>query len=438
VVRPALLQPLRQRDFALLWFGMTISLLGDGIYFVAIAWQVYDLSDSPTSLSLVGLSWSIGMVACLLAGGVASDRFDRRLVMIGADTVRLVAVLAMGVLAVTGHVEVWQLIALSVLYGGAEAFFGPSFSALIPQIVPAVDLVQANAFQEVMRPATYRLAGPAIGGLLVAGFGAGTAFLVDAGTFMAAIACVAAIRSRHVPSPAAVRTSVAQEVREGLRFVRSQAWLWATLVAASVSLLVFWGPIEVLLPYIIRHDLHGPASTFGLVLAMAGLGGILASLVLSERGLPREKVRMMYLAWGLGLLPISGYALATATWQLMALGVLYGVGMSLGMVVWTTLMQTRVPPGLLGRVTSLDWLVSIGLTPISFALTGPIAAAVGSDATLIGAGLIGCLSTLALYVLVGDLRRDRALHEGGDVLGEGGIADVGGLHADDLDALARR
>src|SRR3954453_7863563 len=114
--RLALLTPLRQRDFALLWLGMTVSLLGDGIYFVAIAWQVYDLTDSPTALSLVGLAWSLGMVACLLLGGAVADRIDRRRVMVIADAVRLVCVAAMGLLAVTGTVEVWHLAVLSLLY----------------------------------------------------------------------------------------------------------------------------------------------------------------------------------------------------------------------------------------------------------------------------------------------------------------------------------
>ena len=432
-----MLRPLRQRDFRLLWTGMTVSMLGDGIYFVAIAWQVYDLSGSPSSLSLVGLAWSLGMVACLLLGGVASDRFDRRRVMIASDLVRGLAIAAIGVLAVAGAIEIWHLVVLSFAYGCAEAFFGPSFSALIPQIVPAEDLVQANSFQEVARPISYRLAGPAVGGVLVAAFGAGTALLVDAGTFAVAVACVAALRTRPVPV-GGPRPSVLADVREGLAYVRSQAWLWATLVLACVSLLAFWGPVEVLLPYVIRNDLHRPATDFGLVLAASGLGGILGAVVMSRRGMPRHKVRFLYLAWGIGLLPIGGYALATQTWQLIVLAGLFGTGMSLGMVVWSTLMQTRVPPAMLGRVTSLDWLVSIGLTPVSFALTGPIAAAAGADATLIGAAVLGAAPALALYVLVADLRRDEALHQPGEVLDEAGVADLRGLHAHDLDPVAGR
>ena len=159
---PALLTPLRERCFALLWAGMVVSLLGDGIYFVAIAWLVYDLTSSPGALSLVGLAWSLGMVGFLLLGGVAADRVERRRLMLTADAVRLVCVAAMGVLALTGAVEVWHLAALSLVYGTAEAFFSPAFSSTIPLLVPPGRLVQANALQEVVRPMAFRLAGPAL------------------------------------------------------------------------------------------------------------------------------------------------------------------------------------------------------------------------------------------------------------------------------------
>ncbi|MEA2306543.1 MAG: hypothetical protein QOH43_3823 [Solirubrobacteraceae bacterium] len=431
-----MMRPLRERDFALLWLGMTISLIGDGIYFVAIAWLVYDLTDSPTALSLVGLAWSVGMVLFLLVGGVASDRFDRRRVMLAADAVRMVAMAVLGALAVWGDIQLWQIVLLSLVYGSAEAFFGPSFSGLVPQLVPGEHLVQANALQEVVRPIAYRLAGPALGGLLVAAFSAGTALLVDAATFVVSITCLALMRARPalaIPD----RASVREEILEGLAFVRAHAWLWATLVTAAISLLCFWGPVEVLLPYVIRHELDRPATDFGLVLAAGGAGGILGGLFMSWRGLPRHKLRFMYLAWGIAPLAISGYALATATWHLALLAGLLGAGLSLGTVVWATLMQTRVPPDRLGRVTSLDWLVSIGLTPVSFALTAPVAALAGTDATLIGAGVLSFVAPLALYAFVGDLRRDEELHQGGDVLGEPRVGDVGGLHADDLDPLAR-
>jgi MFS family permease len=404
-----LLGPLRERDFALLWTGMTVSLLGDGIYLVAVAWQVYDLSNDPAALSLVGLSWTIGMVAFLLTGGVVSDRVERRRVMIGADLVRAAVLLAIGILSVAGVLEIWHLVALVVLFGAGEAFFGPAFGAILPDVVPGEQLVQANALDQLVRQSAARLVGPALGGFVVAALGAGTAFLVDAATFVVSAACISALRVRSLPQTDGRERSARAELREGIVFVRSQPWLWATLIAASVSLLMFLGPLEVLLPFVVRNDLDAGAGAFGAILAAAGAGSVVTSLLLSQRGLPRRYLTFMYAVWSIGTLPLIGYALGNAVWQLMALAVIYGACMSAGMVVWATLMQTRVPPGLRGRVHSLDWFVSIGLTPVSFALTGPVSNTIGVDATLIAAGVAPAVLTAALFFLA-RLRADEERH----------------------------
>jgi DHA3 family tetracycline resistance protein-like MFS transporter len=423
-----MLQPLRERDFALLWAGMAVSLLGDGIYFVAIAWQAYDLSNSPSSLAFVGAAYTGGMVALLLAGGVVSDRLPRRRVMMGADAARALVLGAVGALSLTGALQLWMLVALVALYGGADAFFMPAFGALVPEIVPAPMLVQANAIEHAVRNLASRIAGPAVGGGAVALLGTGGSFVLDASTFLVSFACLAALRVHEVPAPSG--TGVLREVKAGLTYVRSQTWLWATLVAASVTLLVFYGPTEVLVPFVIRNDLGGGAGGFGLFLAASGVGWLAGSAWMGHREMPRRPMTFLYLWWGIGAFPVCAFALATQTWHLMGLGMLVGLASAVGTVVWGTLMQTRVPRELRGRVNSLDWLVSIGLTPVSFALTGPVAAGIGVDATLVGAGALGGALTLALLFLLPGLRERR------DVVAEAGVGDLVGLHADDLDALA--
>jgi MFS family permease len=398
-----LLRPLRERDFALLWAGMTVSLLGDGIFVVANAWQVYDLDNDPVALSLVGTAWTLGMVAFLLTGGVVTDRVDRRRVLIAADLLRGVAVLAIGVLSLTGAIEIWHLVALSLFMGIGEAFFGPAFGAIVPEVVARELLVQANALDQLVRQAAARLAGPALGGIVVAAVGVGSAFLVDAGTFALSALCVGAMSARALPVE---RTeSMRREIREGLQYVRREPWLWATLIAASVSLLFFLGPIEVLLPYVVRNDLDAGAGGYGAVLAATGVGAVATSLVLSQVGVPRRYLTFMYLTWGVATLPFLIYAFGTSLWQFVVFAVFEGACMAAGGVVWGTLMSTRVPPDLRGRVHSLDWLVSIGLTPVSFALTGPVSKAIGIDATLVLAAVVPALAMLVLYVVAG-LRRD--------------------------------
>ena len=398
-----LLRPLRERDFALLWAGMTISLLGDGIFVVAEAWQVYDLENDPLALSLVGTAWTLGMVAFLLTGGVVTDRVDRRRVLIAADLVRAAALVAMGVLSLSGEIEIWHLVVLSLFMGIGEAFFGPAFGAIVPEVVATEHLVQANALDQLVRQAAARLAGPAFGGFVVAAVGAGTAFLIDAGTFLLSVACVAAMGVRSLPVERL--GSARRELVEGLAYVRREPWLWATLVSASLSLLFFLGPIEVLLPFVVRNDLGAGAGGYGTVLAATGVGAVAMSLVLGQTGVPRRYLTFMYVTWGVATLPFLVYAFGTALWQFVLFALFEGACMTAGMVVWGTLMSTRVPPELRGRVHSLDWFVSIGLTPVSFALTGPVSSAIGIDATLVLAAIVPALAMLVLYVLAG-LRRD--------------------------------
>jgi DHA3 family tetracycline resistance protein-like MFS transporter len=217
------------------------------------------------------------------------------------------------------------------------------------------------------------------------------------------------------------------DLREGTRFVREQAWLWSTLLAAGVSLLFFLGPLEVLLPFVIRNDLDAGAGAYGAVMAASGAGSVIASLVLSQRGLPRRYLTVMYVFWSAGTLPLIGYAVGAAIWQFMLFAVVFGACMTIGGVVWGTMMQARVPPDLRGRVHSLDWFVSIGLTPVSFAVTGPVSSGIGVDATLVIAAVVPAVATMALF-FIARLRRDEEANPllagyagAGSAAAEGGI-----------------
>ena len=396
----AILRPFRIRDFALLSTGLTVSYLGDGIYLVAIAWQVYELSNAPTALSIVGVAWTLPMVVFLLAGGVVSDRVERRKVMIAADLVRGVAIAAIGALSVAGALELWHLVVLVAVYGAGEAFFGPALGAIVPEIVPENVLVQANSVAQLVEPLALRLLGPALGGWAIAALGPGGAFLFDAVTFGVSALALLLMRARP-PAAVDARPSALRDVGEGLRFVGAHTWLWGTLAAAAVALLAFWGPMEVLVPYVVKNDLGGGADDLGLVFAAGGLGSVLAALAVAQLGVPRQRVTFMYLAWTGATAALVGFGLAERLWHAMAASFVSGALSTAGLVVWGTLMQTLVPGRLLGRVQSVDWLVSIGLVPVSFAATGPLAEAVGADATLVWAGVLSALATLAFLFLPG-------------------------------------
>jgi MFS family permease len=398
-----LLGPLRERDFALLWGGLLVSLLGDGIYMVALPFAVLDLDGSATSLSLVGFAWSIGMLAFLLVGGVLADRHDKRRQLLVADAVRLAAVGVAGALSLSGALEVWHLVLLSFVFGAGEGLSGPALGSIVPELVPEPILVQANALTQSLRPIGLRLAGPALGGVAVAVLDTGGALLLDTGSFAVSIAALLAMRSR-VPVHEGEHEPLHVQLREAAAFVRSQTWLWATLVMAAVALLVFLGPTEVLVPVRIEEDLGGTAGSFGLVLAVGGAGALIGTAAIGHLGMPRLEVTFLYWCWGLATFALCGYALASEVWQLVACSFAFGLLSGAGNPIWATLMQVRVPPGLRGRVASLDWLVSVGLTPVSFALTGPAAAAFGAGPVLLFAGLVGGVGTLLMLYVIPGLR----------------------------------
>ncbi|MDX6413147.1 MAG: hypothetical protein QOH23_557 [Gaiellaceae bacterium] len=394
-----LLSPLKHRDFRVLWLGMTVSLLGDGIFFIAVAWETYSLWNAPGALSIVGIAMTVPTVVFLLIGGVVSDRYDRRLVMIWADTLRAAAVAVLAVLVLMHALQFWQLVVLVAVYGIGTAFFTPAFEAIVPELVPNQDLPAANSLDQFMRPLALRLIGPVLGGALVA-LSAGVAFAVDAASFAASLLAVLAMRRTERLRPElAVSTKTA--LKEGLRFVRRRVWLWGTLGSAAITYLVFLGPAEVLLPYVVKNELHGSAGTLGLVLAAGGVGAVGAAAFVGHRGHPRRDMTVMYVTWTLATLAIAGYGIATAAWQLMVACLLFNALEAAGTIVWATIKQRHVPLSMLGRVSSLDWLISIGLLPISFALTAPVAALIGVRATLIGAAVIGAGVTLSALALPG-------------------------------------
>ena len=398
--RVRLLAPLKHGDFRLLWSGMCASLLGDGVFLIAIAWQVYALSNAPAALAVVGIAMTVPTIVFLLIGGVVSDRFDRRRVMLAADVIRGLAVGAIAVLSLSGVLEVWHIVGLVAVYGAGQAFFAPAFDAIVPDILPASELAQANSLDQFVRPLALRLAGPALGGVLIDVVGVGAAFALDAASFAVSAGCLLAMTSRLERADSTTGSFVS-DIRTGFAFVRSHVWLWGTFVSAAFAYLLFMGPVEVLLPYLVKNELGGSAADLGAVFAAGGIGSLGCAVVMGQTGLPRRDITFMYLAWTLATVAVMGYGLASSVWVLMLASLLFNGLETVGTIVWATVKQRHVPSELLGRVSSFDWLISIGLLPLSFALTAPVSAAIGAQTTLIAAGALGAVVTFAALLLPG-------------------------------------
>ena len=267
------LRPLRYRDFRLLWTGLAVSLAGDGMWLVALAWQVIELDGGPVQLSLVATAYSIGLIGLMLPAGIIADRLPRRTVMLSADIIRAATVAVVAALSLSGVLELWHLALASGLVGVGEALFIPSYTALVPQLLPEEEILAANGLEGTVRPLAQQAIGPALGGLAVALLEPGLAIGMAAAAFLFSAGCLALMRvdSRPVRS-AEEATSAFSDLREGVAYVRRTPWLWATLTFAFIAVFFFVGPFEVLTPFVITDQVGGGSAEYGILLATFGLG----------------------------------------------------------------------------------------------------------------------------------------------------------------------
>ncbi len=401
---PNLVRLLHVRDFVLLWAGSTVSMFGDGVYFVTIAWEVYRLSNAPTALGVVSAAFALPQVLLLLLGGVISDRLNRRLVMLLGNVVSGLMIGCLGILVVVHRIGIWEIVVLVAVYGVSQAFFLPASRAIVPSLVEPDLMPQAIATEQFVQPLT-SLIGSGLGGLLIAVGGTGSAFLIDAGTFLVAAATLAAMSSGQPAAAAPAkpppgRFAILGEAREALLIVRGTPWIWAGLAAAGVANISLAGPLTVLVPYLVKYTFHSGPEVLGLIGATGAVGSILTATYVGWRGLPRHDVAWIFLSWTAATAALALMGLTGTAWELMPLMVVTMGGVSLGNLIWFSKMGVDVPGQILGRVASLDLMVSFSLTPVSNAVTGPVAGAIGPRLPLIIAGAFGSVATLALLVLV--------------------------------------
>ncbi len=383
------LRPFAHREYRVLIAALAISIFGSGMWAVAMVYEVIHLGGGPLELSLVAAAGSVGLVAFVLAGGIAADRFPQRLLIIAVEGANLAVIASISGLAMAGWLQLWHLALGAFVLGVGAAFFFPAYSAILPRILPPEDLLAANGMEGTMRPILQQAAGPAVAGILVAALSPAHAVTGVAACHLLAFFILNLLRRQPVPGPdngtrsgadgAALtrtrraKTSVLHDLREGVSYTVRTPWLLWTLLWACISVLFLIGPIEVLLPFVVRDQLGGDSRMFGFLLAVMGVGGAAASLATASFPLPRRYLTVMMVCWGAGTLPLAAVGIMDSFWALAAALFIFGATGSVGMVIWGTLLQRRVPPHLLGRVSSLDFFVSLALMPVSMALAGPAA-----------------------------------------------------------------
>jgi predicted MFS family arabinose efflux permease len=393
---PLVPRSLRHRDYALLWSGQTVSVVGDGIYTISIALEALRISDHATTLAYVEVARIVPNVVLILFAGALVDRLPRRLVVLGADIVRGAAVAALAGLAAAHALNVTELVVLSVAVGVGDAFFFPAYRAIMPELLPPELLTQGNAFNSASQTVGVSFVGPALGGVVVALGGTATAFALDAGTFVASALCL--VLMSHIPPPAPSGRSMVHDARDGIRWTVRQRWLWFGILAAGVANFAAFSPTAVTIPLLVRDVLHQGPVAYGATFGAAGVGGLLAAALAGRLGSPKRRMTMIWVAWAMASFALVGVGVAPDVIVVAACGAVTFFGLTYGNLLWGTLMQVAVPPEMLGRASSVDWLFSICLSPLGLLFAGALASSIGvRDTVLLGAGL-SALSCLVVFV----------------------------------------
>lgn len=399
-------RPLSHRDFRMLFGAVVLSIFGAGMWAVVMVYTVIGADGGPVELSIVAAANAVGLLACAIPGGIAADRIPRRLILRVVELLNLLAITSVAVAGMFGVVTIPHLAIVAFVLGAGAGFFFPAYSAILPRILPPTQLLAANGLEGAIRPALQQAAGPAAAGVIVAAVlaPAHAAWGVVAAHALALVLLMfvrpepAADAGEPREAPEGVR-GVLHDLREAVGFTVRTPWLLWTLLFATGWVLVFIGPEEVLLPFVTRERVGDDPRLFGFLLAVYGIGGVLGSIVVSSRRLPRRYLTVMMGVWGVSTLPFAIVGVTHEYWLMAVCLFLVGFGYSYGNVIWGTLLQRRVPRHMLGRISSLDFFVSLALMPLSMALAGPLAAVVPVEAIFIAAGVIPLILGAIAYVL---------------------------------------
>jgi MFS family permease len=411
--RLRILRPLAHRDFRALFSAVVLSIFAAGMWAVVMVYAVIATGGGPLDLSLVAASNATGLLLCAIPGGIVADRVSRRLIVRAVSLADFLAITSVVVVGATGEVGIPQLVIVAFVLGAGAGFFFPAYSAILPRILPPEQLLAANGLEGAIRPGLQQAAGPAVAGLVLAALIPAHAAIVIAVAHGAAFVILLFLR----PEPVSAGTestdpsarTVFHDLREAVVFTVRTPWLLWTLLYATLWVLVAVGPEEVLLPFLIRERIGEDPRLFGFLLAVYGIGGVLGSIFVSSRKLPRRYLTTMNLVWGLSTLPFIVVGFTDQYWLLLVSMFIIGFGFSYGNVIWGTLLQRRVPRHMLGRVSSLDFFVSLALMPLSMALAGPLSEVLSLQVIFTAAGVL-TLSFGIIAIFAARMPQDEIAH----------------------------
>ncbi|WP_327178630.1 MFS transporter [Streptomyces sp. NBC_01335] len=382
------LEPFRHRRFAYQYAGFTVSVIGNTLSQVAVTVGLLEVTGSGATAGLALSTSTITLVVCILFGGVWADRLPRHLVMAAMDCVRAASQIGVGVMLLADTVNLPLLLVLQMCFGAAQAFHLPASAGLTRFTVPKDQLQRANTLLSFARSMSGVL-GPLLAGVLIATVGAGWALIGDGLSFLVSSACAALIKLPRRETPRQ-KDGTLRELAAGFRLVRTTPWIWTSIagfMCTHVAVAVFM----VVGPVLAAQNDSG-VWQWSLLIAALGIGDVLGDLFLLRYQPQRPMLvarlaelllvpMLLLIAWGAPL-PVQIVAVALA-----------GAGMTAADSLWLTTMQHEVPEDSMSKVSSYDWLSSVALRPVGFAL----------GTTFAGGGLAVVLVCLAVLVLASRL-----------------------------------
>ncbi len=398
-----LLPALRSRNYRLFFIGQGISLIGTWMTQTATIWLVYSLTQSPLMLGLVGFSSQIPSFILAPFGGVFVDRFSRHRTLIGTQILAMIQSLTLAILALTGVIHIWHIIALSLFQGIISAFDSPARQAFVVDLVERKeDLANAIAINSTMFNGA-RLIGPAIGGLLVAGVGVAYCFLIDGISYIAVIIALLAMKIKPQITVASMNNPL-QQIKEGFVYAFGFPPIRAILLLSAI--VSFFGfQYTVLVPVFAEKILQGNAETLGFLMAASGVGALSGGIYLASRktilGLGRLMVGGPAIL-GIGLIAFSlsrFLPLSLFTMLFVGLGTIFQVAAG------NTVLQTIVEDEKRGRVMSLLTMAFLGTIPFGNLLGGALADRFAATNTLIFDGVVCILGSIYFSGQLPNLRR---------------------------------
>lgn len=393
----AVLRAFANRAFLLLWCGQIISRLGDSFFTVALAWWVLQRTGSATAMGMILICSTVPMILCLLLGGVIVDRFPRVRLMLASDILRGGVIILIAVLAFLQWLQLWHVCVLNVIFGIVDAFFSPAYAALIPDLIPSELLPSANSLRSISKQAALFI-GPALAAGVIALGGTALAFALDGASFVLSAGCLLVLPPLPaLRRPAEKAEGMIQDIRKGIVTVLHSPWLWVTLVIACVSTIFLVSPNEAALPLLVKQRFGTQVGFYALLTSLSALGSVVAALWLGHFKRLRRRGILTYGAWLLAsmMLLLAGLPLSVVGVSLAFF--IQGAAFAVLGLSWMNSLQELVPADLLGRVSSLDYLVSSALLPVGYGLAGFAADRLGASLVfLLGGAIAGGVIALGL------------------------------------------